>query len=391
MRLRALILMCLLLGFCEPLRAQQETGRWNVSAFVGAGYMAHGPGQYQALARTFSYPTADLRIGHQLVSDDPASYEVLYNYPNVGLGINWKGASHMGWVGQSRLDDLFAIYGFFERNCIRTRKFSLGYDFSLGLAFNTSVYNAKTNPANVLFNSGVTFYLGPSMHVRFQPTRHMEFGLMGRFTHYSTGRMVYPNAGFNGIDLMATARYSLEEPRYREGKAPRDDSFKKHMLYELYAGTGIHRCSLIFDTMGECDPWPCYTYGANACYQYTKSLSSGVGVDVFAFTDSFIRTVAECEQKSYPTEDTASYEYHPVCFGLSAIQQVHYKNFTAWVQVGAYLYKHLGLHEQEGITYQRFGGKITFPKLANMYLGVGCRCHHFSRAACLDFMLGIRL
>jgi hypothetical protein len=35
----------------------------------------------------------DLRIGHYLYSDDPTSYASLYNYPNIGIGVNWKGSS----------------------------------------------------------------------------------------------------------------------------------------------------------------------------------------------------------------------------------------------------------------------------------------------------------
>ena len=85
------------------------------------------------------------------------------------------------------------------------------------------------------------------------------------------------------------------------------------------------------------------------------------------------------------------YDYQPVAFGVSAIQQVHYGNFTAWMQIGAYIYKHLGVREQEGYTYQRFGGKYVFPQLGNMYLGIACKCHYFSRATSLDFTLGIRI
>ncbi|MBR5987436.1 MAG: hypothetical protein IK037_02600 [Clostridia bacterium] len=77
--------------------------------------------------------------------------------------------------------------------------------------------------------------------------------------------------------------------------------------------------------------------------------------------------------------------------GISAVQQVHYRNFTAWIQVGAYLYKHIGVAEQHSVSYQRIGGKYHFPKLANTYLGFSCKSHYFSRAASLDFILGVRI
>ena len=77
---------------CAPLYAQ-EGRRWNVTVQAGAGYMGHESGRYDKLARPFWYPTADLRIGHYLCSDDPSSYAYLYNFPNIGLGGNWKGSS----------------------------------------------------------------------------------------------------------------------------------------------------------------------------------------------------------------------------------------------------------------------------------------------------------
>ena len=59
--------------------------------------------------------------------------------------------------------------------------------------------------------------------------------------------------------------------------------------------------------------------------------------------------------------------------------------------MGAYLYKHLGMAEQDSTFYQRFGAKIAFPKLANMFLGIGCKSHHFTTATSLDFILGVRI
>lgn len=380
-----------LLLLCMPLKGQEERRRWNVTVSGGAGYMVHEPGRYDKLARSFSYPTADLRIGYATSSDDPSSYASLYGFPNIGLGVNWKGTSHLDWVGKSHLSDLVSLYGFFERDFIRTRKFSFGYDLSLGMAFNSAVYDKDDNPENIIFSSAVLVYVAPGLHLSFRPTQHLQLSLSGVFTHMSTGRLAYPNAGFNGVEVLASARYAMEEPRVPERGNAEKQVFHKRMLYEVYAGYGAHRCAQEFEATGKTTPWPTYTFGAIACYRYRPTLSSGLGLDFFYFPESLQQCVAESERVLHPQRHPEEYDYRPLSMGISAVQQFHYGNFTAWVQVGAYLYKHLGVCEQDGFLYQRIGGKIVFPKLANTYVGFSCKSHHFSRAASLDFILGVRI
>ena len=394
-RVTTLFLVVLLLLVFAPLKAQEKAqgkkNRWNITALAGIGYMGHTPEHYDKLAHSFSYPTVDLRIGHYLYSDDPTSYASLYNYPNIGIGVNWKGSSQFDWVGKSHLSDIIAVYGFFERDLIRTPKFSLGYEFSLGVGFTSAAYDKNENPDNNIFSSGMMAYLGPGLRMAYRPTNHLELGLVARLTHLSTGRQAYPNKGFNGLEVLATARYTMEEPKIRERKLSPSTYFKRHMLYEVYVGYGVHRCSQEWEVTGETTPWPSYTFGASACYQYVPTLSSGLSLDFFYFPGKFLQSVAANELILHPELHPENYSYHPLCTGISAVQQVHYGNFTAWFQVGAYLYKHLGMAEQDSTFYQRFGAKIAFPKLANMFLGIGCKSHHFTTATSLDFILGVRI
>ena len=58
------------------------------------------------------------------------------------------------------------------------------------------------------------------------------------------------------------------------------------------------------------------------------------------------------------------------------------------MQVGVYVYKQKGLHEEEGVTYQRLGLKYVFPKLGRVFLAADCRIRGITHAECMEFIIG---
>lgn len=390
-RTRILTLAILLLATTAslPLHAQNKQPQWTFSAHTGMGYLINTFEAYDQMLESPYYPIAALRIGYQTTETDHP-YAPLYGYPNVGFQLGWSGLSVLHYTGESHFSSIFAFCGFIERDFLRLKRFSFGYEVQTGIGFNKSVYNTDTNPLNMNMSSSLLFYVGGDLKMRYRFNKCLEMGLSFHLEHYSTGDLSCPNLGISSEGAVLSLRYSsITPPPIDHNPQPKPEV--KPFLSEVYFGGGLHKCHAEWAAFGSTRPWPILVVGGGISYRYLPQISTGVHLDLNNADPMFVKRVEQVERVLYGDEAVDAYgRYSTFSCGISLIQQFHYGNFSVYGHLGIYLYKHTGLHEQEGLLYQRAGIKYTFPQLANVFVAVDCKAHHFNDAAMMELTVGKR-
>ena len=363
---------------------------WNVTLQGGAGYVAPTFDWRDEMMSTFVYPVSGIAVGYQTTEKD-SPYAALYGYPNFGIGLLWEGYSALHYNGISRLSDLVDLYGFVERTLLRRDWFALDFAFDLGAGYNRAVYDPGRNPLNRNFGSHILIFVSSGLDFRIPVSKHLEAGISARFNHYSTGRLGYPNAGLNNPAASLSLRYRNAEPPKRRPAGTFPDP-PSRFFCELYAGAGIHRCAIEWSATGQTTPWAIFSFGGSANFRYRPHLSTGLAVDMYAETPAFLNRLQEYERNLYGNDQVDAYwPYRGFSAGAGVIQHLHYGPFSAFATVGAYIYRHNGLHDQRGKLYQRIGLKYLLPGSTGLFVAMDCKAHGFSRAAMMELTLGIRL
>ena len=375
------------------MRAQEGSSpepKWNVTLQGGAGYVAPTFAWRDEMMSTFVYPVSSLTFGYQTTEKD-SPYAALYGYPAFGVGISREGLSALRYNGISRLKDIYNLYGFVERTLLHKDWFSLDFAFDLGAGYNRALYDPQSNPLNRNFGSRLLIYVSSGLNLHFPLTDHLEAGVSARFNHYSTGRLGYPNAGLNNPAAYLSLRYRNAKPPKRRPAGAFPDP-PSRFFYELYVGAGIHRCAMEWSATGTTRPWALFSFGGSANYRYRPHLSTGLAVDMYAETPAFLNRLQEYERQLYGDEMADAYgPYRGFSAGAGLIQHLHYGPFSAFATIGAYLYRHNGIHDQRGKLYQRIGLKYLLPGPTRLFVALDCKAHGFSRAAMMELTLGLRL
>lgn len=381
----AMLLSAVMTG--HSLHAQQR--QCSIAVQAGSGYIFNTFDAYNQMLDSYYYPTAALRIGYQTTEHDHP-YAAFYGYPNVGFQLGWTGLSKLHFASDSHFESILHLCGFMERDFLRLKRFSLGYDAQIGIGFNRSVYNPDTNPLNMNVSSSLLIYAGGDLKMRYRFTKSLEMGLSIHIEHYSTGYLSCPNLGLNGCGAILSLRYnSITPPPIDYDPQPKPEV--RPIFGEVYVGGGLHNCFTEWEAFGSTIPWPVLIAGGNINYRYLPQMSTGLNIDLYNTDDLFIKRLEQAERLLYGDEAVDAYgRYSTFSCGLSLIQQFHYGNFTVFGNLGVYLYKRLGLHEQEGILYQRVGMKYTFKQLGNIFIAIDCKAHRFQSAAMMEFTIGKR-
>lgn len=373
------------------------------------------------------YMTYEASVGFQTNPESGCQYAQAFGYPTLSVGLSLASMGDFKMADNTRFPNLYSVFGSFERSLLRTKVFSMGYQFDFGATYNPGRYDPVGRPSDNWLSSPFMAYFGAGAFAKFHVGKHWEIGADFMFRHYSNGRLALPNEALNALGGGIFARYRLQEYDWRKYKTyskVENPEFDRGMQYMITFGTGFHTCQGEWRAYVQVDDndqrltpqekqeansklkaHPKFSLSFDALYRYSLRYATGIGLDLFYSTN--MKELAAADKLLYSQEAiNASPGYFPLSVGVAVVQEVYWRNFAIHVAIGAYPYRHKGVNASSVVTesdkalmdddrergwhYEKAGIRYYFPKLGDTYLGFAIKSHSI-KAEYLEFSIGIRL
>lgn len=336
---------------------------------------------------------------------EDGSFSAAYNRPVFAIGLTYNGLDEVKFRSQNgHYSGMVAAYGSISRDLVRFfRRFSFGYDLSLGLSYSDGYYHPVTNRSNWFFSSPVLMYVAGGGHLTWRVASRIDLVADISVRHNSSARFAYPNGGLNywGGGLSARYHFTDRPEQGRNGiRTPRisEGLYEKGWSYELYAGGGVHACAAEWlatsktvdrETLAATHlrKWPMGSLGFDAIYRISGQF--GVGASASAFYCSNMEALKWADGIIYGEEAASAASYAPFSFGAGAVQEVFYKRTAFYLQEGYYFYRKSGIHADHGRLYERAGLRLYPRRIEPFFFSVCIKAHRF-KADYMDFTVGIR-
>ena len=169
------------------------------------------PSDSDAFARDYNYPT--LSVGAKLA---------LNNGVTMRRTGSWGKAVMVDY--DSRLGDIFTLYGSFERPLLRTRRWELNYMLRAGVGYSPFIYNKTDNIDNELIGSAFNIYFGAGVTASYQLTDNLALVAGLLYGHHSNGALARPNKGENHWGPMVGIRSGLTPHPLQKERGPQKTS-----------------------------------------------------------------------------------------------------------------------------------------------------------------------
>ena len=390
-----------------------------------------------------NYMDFDLQCGTATYKCRDDFYAHLYNYPRYGVGISYGTFSQIK-MKDSYLKNIASIYGFFDRDVVRTSKFSAGYILECGLGASRGLYDIYTNPSNIFLSSPVFFYIAAGLKINVHVNRNWAIGISGRLKHHSNGRLSLPNQGINMYEIGLEARYTFDDGsdeyasnNWHSGAHNRHSSTDKwhsetdtfaNRLYDemankykaeewkeylkdrnhysgfdfhISASGGMHKTKADWRAYNSgvddpdrksssFKPYPRFSLNLESSYRYGTRFSTGISCSMYWYGG-----LEELKKADTINWGTAAVEkgpgYNHFVLGIGVIQEFYYKNLAVFAEIGIYPYYKLGLSNALSWNYQKGGIRYYIPKAANMFIGFAVKAIDFAESEYMELTLGFRL
>ncbi len=362
----------------------------NISIRGGATTLLYDNRYYPELwgDKSPRIPSVSVKLGWEDFSGASAA---ICNRPEYGIGFDFDPIGTVQAANGPGLGNIYSLFGYFDRPLIRTPKFSFEYSsgFGIGCVFN-NLYDPYTNPYNVMISIPVNAHIEVGFQSKFMITDRYFAGLGIYLKHNSNGAVNWVNRGYNGIEAAMTIGmkdFRQKTPRtYTKVSDKRhfDVDFKPSFIYNVQLTTGVMSLESVFYTtleqkgVGENLRKMKYGLHGDVLYKYRRNQATGIGLDLF-FTP-FCDIIAE-----YDGRGNTSYD--PVSVGISIVQEMRYRDLSALIGLGRYIYDNDGLAPNK-ILYQMVNIRYHFPELFNTYAGIVLKAHKFMAAESIQICIG---
>lgn len=402
-RISALVAVLIPLFLSNPECSADNAGRPGISAGMAWCKVDDPDGFAKLFIDNYGHNSYYLKLAY---STRPGGkfdvYNEILNYPVFGVGVAYDNYSSMEFKNSSRLGDFVDVFGFMEGAFYKNKVLSLGYNLAFGLGATGEYYDPYRNPVEFLVGAPLSVYMSFGPQIKLRPSEHVEVVLNGSWFHHSTGNMSQPNYGLNDFMAGVDLRYNLDAPYTQQVRSlSLPHSFPKGFKFNVYGTFGLHACKTEFtayNMMVE-DPdkklvvlpaRPRVGVAIDAVYRYCQLCSTGLAMDFGYHWDSpMLRDSDTIIYGKKVVDDGPGYS--PFNWALGFIHEFHYGNFAAFCGCSRYLFRKVGIHENQARFFQRAGMRFYFPRLSNTFLGMCIRATKFNNADFFEFQMGIRI
>lgn len=333
-------------------------------------------------------PSFNVKLGWQDFS--PSPYASICNHPEYGIAFNVDCLGTATPANGPGVGNLYSAYGYFDRPFLTIGGTSLCYTAGLGIGCCfKNLYDSIDNPWNIMISFPVNAHITLGLQTKSTVARKYMAGVGVFFNHYSNGAVNFQNKGYNGFELALSVGMKdisdKQRQASREAEPVEDDGFKKGFMYDVHASGGVMSIEAVFDNtleqtgVGQNVRKLKYALHTDVLYKYHRAHASGVGLDLF-FTP-FCDIIAENDHKGRT--------YEPVSFGICALHELCYRNLTAMVGVGRYIYDNDGLAHGKKL-YQMVNIRYHLNQYEGLYAGIVLKAHKFMAAESIQACLGYR-
>ena len=328
-----------------------------------------------------NYTGYSIRLAKQTTGDQ--LWQQIYCYPSFGLGVY-----SAYFKDTPKLGNPIALYGFFNAPFIRINRWSLNYEFGLGLTFNWNSYNPVGNPNNIAISADKTVYIDAGISLKYQLGARLCFGLGYGFTHFSNGALQMPNKGLNTEAARISLSYALNEDpkRYHSQQIPPFMGFYEWIISGyggarnvLYQGNGINQLNSMKGVNYA-------VYGISNTINRQISYKSKIGFGTTIEFNGSQNSQIVIEGGSLDAADLP-FNRH-LALSIYPSYELVVDKLSLVMQPGIYLYR-MKTADMTPLFYQRIG--IKYHLLKNTFIGINLRAYNFYESDFIEWTIGHRL
>ena len=337
-----------------------STTNFNIETKMSYGFIApHNVGfnyliqrHIPAIELDLSFPTK----GSQL-------WQQLYRYPAWGVGYY-----HCDLGNPEVLGDVNALFTYISVPWIRKRRFTLDYQFQIGLSYLSKCFDSQSNYINIAVSTHLNAYLNLGVVGKIMLTDRLVLTTGCLITHFSNGSTKVPNRGFNIISAQTGLAYRFgDQPIvYTKSIVP---TYVRKTQYSIFASMGIKQ---VYPIEGDNYLTSCINFNVERLLGYKYKL--GAGLDLFY--DPSIQETAQIEGR-FNTKNT---DY--ICVGVHLSASMVFNRVTFGIEQGIYLHNR-PIYFQS--TYNRYGFKYRVKK--HLSLNLTLRAYN-ANADCIEWGCG---
>ncbi|MEI6883873.1 MAG: acyloxyacyl hydrolase [Bacteroidota bacterium] len=300
------------------------------------------------------------------------SWERAYNYPILGMSFFYCPLGNNPILGSS-----FALMPFINFPLYKTKSFTLGFRFALGVGYLTKKFDRITNYKDIAIGSHINAAINLMFEARYRLNEYLTLTGGISLQHFSNGSLKTPNYGLNAplINIGLAFRPVRDNKDIGDRYIAPTESFSTTIRNSIEFNFGV---ALGYKNMTSelGQNYLVYHLFENTFFQVSRKSKIGMGLDL-SYDASHAKLL---ENAGIPVNGPLSI-MRP---GVNAAYELVIAKLGFIVNLGVYL---SGKEKSNGPLYEKFCFQYNFSKnfFANVLLKV-----HFGRADYIGWGIGYK-